>query len=1223
MNNVLKKDKDLVFPHIFQLSASAGSGKTHNLSLRYAQFLLSANITKRETGGINTNGLNNIMAITFTNKAATEMKERILKLLKSIALGEKQALTQIKCVIDLTGMKGGKDDDALINKASGLVDNIIRNYTDFNIKTIDSFLTEIIKASLPETGICPGFDIRMNPLPYIDFAIDKLLLTANEDREIKKIFLDFIKNYTDMEGKRRFNPRAIIADVIKNLREIENARGKYFEICEDKDFLDKIHRHIEALAKDIINIEKPFGNFPECGGKLRNLLNLIDEINRSDKSYKIGLHKTFQNGLEKNTGRDFVSKYWQRQYVKDIITNSKNLKNQDLLTSLQQIWDDIRAGIRDIILTVGGIKFYSYIKILKEIKSIIAEKSKNDGVIFIDELKIRVNELIKDNKVPDIYFNIGEQIYHYLIDEFQDTDRLQWENIKALVENSISNGGSIFYVGDKKQSIYRFKGSDASLFNGIVNDFYGNIINNGNCYLEKLENNFRSKKALIDFFNETFNPQNLIEKLLYKDKGNPNSGKPQNTIKNIADEMIGSLIENIYKDHEQDIPDNPEDINDDFKGYIYIERFLNDNERGNGKDKDKSKDKAEELDAEAYKPGAEENGRENGLLPDEDDALDAGVKEKCANKTVKIIKDLTNHGKYGFKDIAILTRTNQESAGLVLKLKQENIPVKSEQSADIRNNPLIKEVISFLKFLNKPADNLSFINFISGKIFAGVIESNLALKQEINNFILNNRGKDFIYIEFKKWRLNNGGRTGQNIWDNYIEELFNGVGYYPAYDTVCKLYEKFNIYEKFKDNLGFFMHLLELIKNREQDGEHTIDMFIDFFNDHEQENDQFLVKLGSTDYAVNVLTMHKAKGLQFPVVIIPYAGIKITPVNEIVLEYSGNKYKSNICAGYEGHDEPQNKDGYLKLYYANKDNLDFLLSTGENLDEIKAYIYEKSMGFIDELNLFYVSSTRAKEELYILIPFKFGNSNNKLISLFFDNDMREGINTLEIGNKKNYSDECNGGDSTPSFHILNNAFGRFKNYDWKQHLYGIRQKEDISLILDENIKKGLLRGNIVHFILSKINFLNEGNYKNELDKIIPEATHEFIKSQNYFTEITGSEIEIIKKDIIDLLSINEVKDWFFVNGKNARNFNEKETVNYEGELKRIDRLVIFSDRIAVIDYKTGRLDEAKSLKYKKQVREYMGILAGIYSNINNTGKPDMDISGYILYTDEKKVEKVS
>lgn len=142
MNNVLKKDKDLVFPHIYQLSASAGSGKTHNLSLRYAQFLLSANI-KRGIEGINTNGLNNIVAITFTNKAASEMKERILKLLKSIAIGEKQALNQIKCVTGLTGVKDGKDDDAaLINKAADLVDNIIRNYSDFNIKTIDSFLTK-------------------------------------------------------------------------------------------------------------------------------------------------------------------------------------------------------------------------------------------------------------------------------------------------------------------------------------------------------------------------------------------------------------------------------------------------------------------------------------------------------------------------------------------------------------------------------------------------------------------------------------------------------------------------------------------------------------------------------------------------------------------------------------------------------------------------------------------------------------------------------------------------------------------------------------------------------------------------------------------------------------------------------------------------------------------------------------------------------------------------
>ena len=95
-NNVLKTDKELEFPHIFQLSASAGSGKTHNLSLRYVQFLLSSDI---KSNNIKTNNLNNIIAITFTNKAANEMKERILNLLKSIAIGDKQALEQVKHVV--------------------------------------------------------------------------------------------------------------------------------------------------------------------------------------------------------------------------------------------------------------------------------------------------------------------------------------------------------------------------------------------------------------------------------------------------------------------------------------------------------------------------------------------------------------------------------------------------------------------------------------------------------------------------------------------------------------------------------------------------------------------------------------------------------------------------------------------------------------------------------------------------------------------------------------------------------------------------------------------------------------------------------------------------------------------------------------------------------------------------------------------------------------------
>ncbi|HEC24875.1 MAG TPA: hypothetical protein ENI54_02515, partial [bacterium] len=399
-NNILKKDTDLVFPHIFRLSASAGSGKTHSLVLRYVQFLLSAGVKKPagDSGGmdISTNGLNNITAITFTNKAANEMKERILRLLKKVAIGEKEESEQIRSIIDIAE----ESDESLSSRASILADNIIKNYTDFNVKTIDSFLAEIIRASLIEIDINPGFEIITDKLSYIDFSIGKLLFEAKEDDRIRRIFLDFVNNYVLIENKTLFNPRRTINEVVGKLRDIEYSVGKYFDIAEyaDEDFIEKSHGSIDRLADKIV--KKPTAlfseNISECGGLLGDLAGEISKLQG------VRFKKIFEKGLTKILKKDFSSSFWKNSDVKNILAGVGAADGDELkaIGELQRIWDGIRGIIRDIILLTGSIKFYPYMEILKESKRIMGKKLKSDGVVLLDELKIKVNELIKGNMVP-------------------------------------------------------------------------------------------------------------------------------------------------------------------------------------------------------------------------------------------------------------------------------------------------------------------------------------------------------------------------------------------------------------------------------------------------------------------------------------------------------------------------------------------------------------------------------------------------------------------------------------------------------------------------------------------------------------------------------------------------------------------------------------------------------------------------------------------------------
>jgi len=1191
--SILKKDKDLKFPHIFQLSASAGSGKTENLSLRYIQFNLSDKIRN--------NYIDNIVAITFTNKAANEMKDRVLKLLKKTAIEDSETTDKVKDIIDAENSdetlyicKGGtkllqtaesqtadsKNTDSqnesrqtiVSQNASSIVDNIIKNWTDFNIKTIDSFLTDILSASLRETDIGPNFKIVTNVQPYIEFAIDELLLKVNSDSQIKELFLDFIENYLVIENKKSFNPRSAIIDIVKDLRDKENTNGKRFY---NKDI--NIYQVKQRIAQNKVNLSKGIDNIEK---KLPAL---------------ISFNKNFQNALkqEKINNYEFKSAYWQKKNLKDILKGiSKNNIDiiQPQLEFLQREWDKIRLVLEDIINDVGSIRFYSYIKILDAIRKILAEQARKEGVVFIDELKSRVKSLIK-NRVPEIYFNIGEQIYHYLIDEFQDTDRLQWEIIEDLVLNSLSNGGSLFYVGDKKQSIYRFKGSDVKLFEEIIdNDSKDNdskdyeflnhkhsasllsSVEAENIYREVLPVNFRSKDNLINFFNTTFTPANL-KNIVPDDE--------EDGIKKAINQEIIYFIEETYKNHEQKSKINllgneaeknaagnndlSADNNNLSNGYVYIERVSDNNLCGNQATRE-----------------------------------DADTNIKNIKSTINIINDLKP--RYRLKDIAILVRTNEEARDLAVKLKKEGISVESEQSADIRYHPATGEVILFMKFLNRPDDNLSFATFITGDVFT---TRTRLRKDEIYDWLLENKLSRYLYKDFQKWQ--------EDIWNNYINDLFKSVGYLPAYDLVCLFYDRFNIYENFKDSIGFFMHLLELFKNREHEGENSLDMFLEFWEDKNQEYSQFLVRLNSSQDALKIFTIHKAKGLEFPVVIMPFASIENKNTND------NSKLIFN------------NNANNLKLIYTNKDYQNILLSIDENLNEVnKAYIKERAMSFLDEINLFYVAATRAKDELYILMPAK---TSNKLQRLFFkDTDIIDNIKDeekekpVEIGAKFSSSKQGkrSGGESRKKAHgreeepAESAPFYQLKNYDWKKHIYGISEKDEIKTLIDQNTQNQIKRGNIIHAVLSKFTIFNAAiciDRYSQLRHLIDEE----IKSE----EIEGIEgidlkpdgIEEIENELIDILNIAEVKPWFFIDDNiNINIYTEKDIVNSDGELKRIDRLIITAEKAIVIDYKTGIINSVKADKYRKQLKNYMNIISQIY--------PDKSVEGYILYIDEKRVQKI-
>ncbi len=1113
-------DSKLEFPHVLALNASAGSGKTQNLSQRYIQLLLS--------GRIKNNRLENILAITFTNKAANEMKERIIKLLKMISLHKvNDSYTRrlqgiFKIISD--------HKDTLARKATGHVDRIIKNYTDFQVKTIDSFLKTILDASLIESGIRPGFIIDMDPTPYITYALDNLLEQINKLPAVKKLFDEFIQTYLSIQQNSNFNPLQSIMNLLTALKAYERMSGSSAGLRTRPDLtagnevpvLSGISPHtgwdirIRDMQKQLHeNLQKFLISIPENAEILANAKKAFSEQNIY--------------------GFNFKSVYWGKRDISDLFKkdHTKHINHPEVL---QNYWDSIRDGIRELLNTSITSRFYAYQEIFEYVKSGIAEQAFNDNIVLIDELTGIVRELIQSSNVPELYFRLGEKVSHYLIDEFQDTDMAQWENIRELVENSISEGGSLFYVGDKKQAIYRFKGGNPGLFDDVLNDFRDKAKN----YYEALKTNYRSSKVLVEFFNATFTPEALNTSL-------PALLKDNNDLSNAIKDEAEELVKNIYSDAKQEVPAGNKGKTG---GYVHIESV-------------NPGDVTDDLTGDM----AQDNGTAGQGDEEQSRIYKSDAYEACMNRTVAIIKELSSQYKHVYSDVAVLVRKNSEAGQITGALKKEGIPVESEQTTDIRKHRLIGELIAFLQFLNTPLDDLSLATFISGELFTKAAGMNT---QDVYDWLLavkspeRGPGTTLLYKTFREDK--------PELWQKYIERPFNSVGYLPAYDLVSMILELMNIYGNFPDVHGFFMHLLELIKDRESEGENNLDSFLEYFSVDGENKPEFFVSLSSSQNAVHVMTIHKAKGLEFPVVVIPFAGLN----------------------GASGHDQELflEQEGRTKVVYKNKEHMELLYNFDTHSPYIEAYIRERSRQIIDELNVLYVATTRAKDKLFMLLP----PDNSKALLLLFK--LNEGgsvtygtleparilkTKSVETPQKVNTLQPLTGGSDA----------------DWFHHIYGLMHKDQVMNILDDTLRTALQRGEFIHKVLSNIRFIDHPA-RDFITRALQQA--DIDKSLFDEREIAG--------EIEQLVSMEQVRQWFS-GDTTSEVLTEKEITTADGELKRIDRLVINRDRVIVIDFKTGKTHES----HHRQVREYMKSVRQIYK--------DRHVKGYILYLDQKLVQEVT
>jgi ATP-dependent exoDNAse (exonuclease V) beta subunit len=753
------------FPHLFVLEASAGTGKTHALARRYVQFALSS------ARDIPHNDLPNILAITFTNKAAREMKERILEWLKKLALGADDELVR------QTAGKTGLSPEEVSARAVARLEQIIDQYTDFQVQTIDSFARRVLLSEALRLDLRPNPELTTTYDELVPAALSTVLRGIGRGRndELTSLAETFLAFLNEVGGSTFvWNPEARLQDVFTGFLAVEGREAG--------------NLHFENRSREMIDCLDTISRVRE------QMLSLPLEPRRND------------NLGELLRRRDFLAVASRKYNTRTLPVKAPTGRNsrRDVYEEAQRQWCGLEYVAADLACHYALSRYFPYGAFYGRFREALQRVKARQGVLHIDDVKKSLSGYVTVDSVPEIYLYLGSRLYHFLIDEFQDTDPIQWRMLLPLLEESLAKGGSVFVVGDLKQAIYLFRRADYRIMRELILQIRGTDtsgsrllpIVGGNKRVGTLAENRRSGGVLLQFVRELFEVR-LRDYLAQCESHEDPTG---------------------LTCFEQRVPAGKERI-----GYVRTVRF----ETGNGEGEDRDE------------------------YPERDI-----LKE--------IVRDLQRRG-FRYRDIAILARRNRELETAVDWLTAEGIPAASSGSLDVRNRRVVSELLELLRFLDSPIDSLALARFLGGEIMARKMAGGdpPGWTHDIRAFLLGAR--EGLSRGGYLYRLLEDDGTLGRTWNDLLEPLFRQAGYVPLYDLVCQAVRAFEVLANFPEESSSVLKFLEAVNTLESRGQGSIRLLLE--RDGTDQDGLFSVDLPDYADAIRLLTFHKAKGLGFPIVI--------------------------------------------------------------------------------------------------------------------------------------------------------------------------------------------------------------------------------------------------------------------------------------------------------------------------------------------------------------------
>lgn len=1084
-----------------QIKASAGAGKTHILTQHFLELLARAlEEAKHPACSISyshePHTWQEIMAVTFTNKAAAEMRERIIGTLKERALNTRGELPDSPL------------PEPFGPEAQKWVELILRHYSSLNIRTIDSLLTLIVRLSSLSLGLAPDFKLVFEPEEYFAPAYDLMMQEAamgNSELigEIGKCCRDILYNSQITNFIPTFYMRSRLLELCEYNLQSQYSTNKPPLPAALPEIAEK------DLAKRLLQI------YSRLKDSAANLTRLIEEEGLEVHFYLLKL-LNYIEACSPLGGKLPQSTIMNRSDLEECC----NKKSADPSENAQQAFEHFKENYEDAQALVPRMQNARANIVFSGLAAHIQRRMQDD---FQESAYIpsglmptlAAGVLEEESGGLEIFCRLGASLKHILIDEFQDTSQSQWQAMLPLALEALAQGGSVTAAGDAKQAIYGWRGGDARLFDQIL-DTPELAKLAARKQSITLPYNWRSSEVIVNHNNLVFSRlensdfcASLLAEVMPVET-------PDEIVKDAA-----KLLQANYLGTKQQLPDLSEKTTRN-RGLLNIVRL----------EEDTQAERDERIKKHIH-----------SLLRD-----DLLPRRPC-------------------RDIAFLVRSNSQAFLLADWLTSWQIPVITENSLLLSHNPLIRQALAFLRWLNMPLDDLAFFEFICGQEIFGHHSKLSAVQLEtwaakINAKKHTQKSHYFLFHAFRaKW---------PELWKKLLAPFYNQAGLMSAYDLICELFDRFEVSSRFPDDLVFILRFQEILHLAENEGMAGLPAFLEWWDEYGKDEK---LPMPETLDAIRIMTIHKAKGLEFPVVVMPF-----------------------------GVNRPLATPGFINENFA---GMPLLLSLRKELG--KPYYQNLASQYLETINTLYVAWTRAGEELYILhSALRQAKSRNNetrrqimdiLLEMF--NLTQDGA-THRVGEIPTLSQtESSSFDQKQLFPSTSvptqtqaQASVNERPMSWLPRLKIFRNN------LDSPLFDATSRGTFIHQCVQGLSFTGDPDAD-------AKRAYMFGLNRTIFprTEIAKHKPEIIAA-LTWLSGLPQTPTWL------EKGVMEQIVTDENGQNLRCDLIVYDEKKITVVEFKSGSPGTLPDPAHVRQVENYISLLSQVQPLV---------VGGTLVYLDKRQV----